>query len=181
MWTATSSQRPSPSRCSTKTIGWRQSAPSARAARSPLLRVKPARHRPVDRSPRRARDAARQRDLSTNPPPVGRFVDNPVDGRASRLVRSHPALRRREGNAVHEGHGETRPRTGWIGEDRTIIARSARRVDAGSGAAPRGTPSQGGVPLERRREPLPTRVLDTRPLPAEYGRTLDAGLTALAI
>src|SRR6185369_17762791 len=87
--------------------------------------------------------AAKKRDLSTNPPDGGRFVDNPVDGPTPRLVRSHPALRRREGNAVHEGHGETRPRTGWIGEDRTIIARSARRVDAGSGAAPRGTPSQG--------------------------------------
>ena len=35
--------------------------------------------------------------------------------------------------------------------------------------------------MERRREPLPTRVMDTRPLPAGYGRALDAGLTALAI
>jgi len=108
-------------------------------------------------------------------------VDNPVDARASRLVRSHPALRRREGNAVHEGHGETRPRTGWIGEDRTIIALGARRVDAGSGAALRGTPSQGGVPLDRRREPLPTRVEDTAPLPAAYETALRDGLRALGL
>jgi hypothetical protein len=107
-------------------------------------------------------------------------VDNPVDGPTPHLVRSHPALRRREGNAVHEGHGETRPRTGWIGEDRTIIARSARRVDAGSGAAPRGTPSQGrravgtqarAAPDARHGHPTPYRRRTTLPCEMDCPRS----------
>jgi len=35
--------------------------------------------------------------------------------------------------------------------------------------------------LERRREPLPTRVMDTPPLPADYGSALRAGLDALGM
>jgi 16S rRNA (guanine527-N7)-methyltransferase len=57
----------------------------------------------------------------------------------------------------------------------------ARRVDAGSGAAPRGTHGQGGVPIERRREPLPTRVQDTPPLPSAYDEALERGLGMLRL
>lgn len=35
--------------------------------------------------------------------------------------------------------------------------------------------------MDRRREPLPTRVQDTPPLPAEYGDALDAGLADLGL
>jgi 16S rRNA (guanine527-N7)-methyltransferase len=108
-------------------------------------------------------------------------VDNGVDGPRSWPVRSLPALGRREGNAVHEGLGETRPRTGWIAEDRTIIAVGARRVDAGSGAALRGTQAKEAYRLDRRREPLPTRVQETRELPAAYDAALRSGLEDLRL
>src|SRR6185436_19255280 len=119
--------------------------------------------------------------LSTNPPGRRDFVDNPVDGPRARNVRSHPALGRREGNAVHEGHGETRPRNRMDRGRPDDHRFGARRVDAGSGAAPRGTHGQGGVPLERRREPLPTRVQDTPPLPSTYHKALDDGLASLGL
>ncbi len=108
-------------------------------------------------------------------------MDKGVDGPRPRLVRSHPALGRREGNAVREGLGETRPRTGWIAEDRTIIAVGARRVDAGSGGALRGTQAKEAYRLDRRREPLPTRVQDTPALPAAYDAALQRGLDDLGI
>lgn len=51
------------------------------------------------------------------------------------------------------------------------------------GAVPRRVVRQakGGVPLERRREPLPTRVMDTPLLPPPYEAALERGLRSLAI
>jgi 16S rRNA (guanine527-N7)-methyltransferase len=44
-----------------------------------------------------------------------------------------------------------------------------------------GTRSHGGVPVERLREPLPTRVQDTPDLPAAYHAALERGLGALGL
>ena len=57
------------------------------------------------------------------------------------------------------------------------------REESTPGAAPREPPArdQGGVPLEPQREPLPTRIDATPPLPAAYDDALRAGLDRLAI
>lgn len=60
-------------------------------------------------------------------------------------------------------------------------ATRARRVDAGSGAARGGALIQGDAPLDRQREPLPTRVRDTPPLPAVFDEIVANGLTRLGL
>jgi 16S rRNA (guanine527-N7)-methyltransferase len=85
-----------------------------------------------------------------------------------------------EGNQAREGHGETRPRTGRVGEDRTH-ARGAQHDDAGGGSPRRLRvhPQEGY--LGRQREPLPTRVEGLPPLPDDFHAALEAGLTELAL
>src|SRR4029079_13421617 len=57
------------------------------------------------------------------------------------------------------------------------------RDESTPGAVPRRVVRQakGGVPLERRREPLPTRVMDTPPLPTAYDAALRDGLSAIPV
>src|SRR5262249_52205475 len=67
------------------------------------------------------------------------------------------------------------------GEDRPAT-HGANRVDVGSGAARgRWHAGTGGVSVDRIREPLPTHVRDTSPLPDAYAETLDRGLAELGL
>src|SRR5258705_5198459 len=74
------------------------------------------------------------------------------------------ALQQRQGNAIHEGLGETRLRTGWIAEDRTALM---VRDDVTPGAAPRtaGTRATGGVPSVPRASRSPTASWTRPPSP----------------
>ena len=90
----------------------------------------------------------------------------------------HPHWGRSKGNAVREGPGETRLRTGPAAEDRR--AGSWCETMPTPGAAPRGRMARRHRRrVDRPREPLPTRVRDTPALPAAYADALDAGLSAL--
>jgi 16S rRNA (guanine527-N7)-methyltransferase len=57
------------------------------------------------------------------------------------------------------------------------------RDESTPGAVPRrgGALIQGGAPLDRQREPLPTHVRDTPPLPAAFDEVLDRGLDRLGL
>jgi 16S rRNA (guanine527-N7)-methyltransferase len=76
--------------------------------------------------------------------------------------------------------GKPEPGTERTGEDQPATCDPSRR----KGAAPRPVRSRTQHrrrALDPRREPLPTRVEDTPPLPAGYHSALDAGLGALGI
>jgi 16S rRNA (guanine527-N7)-methyltransferase len=79
------------------------------------------------------------------------------------------------GNHVREGSGETRPRTELAWEN--LGPPGARRIVAGSGAVQRAGESETAPPPVR--GPLPTRVTDLPPLPAEYEDVLREGLAAI--
>src|SRR6478609_10332593 len=92
----------------------------------------------------------------------------------------HPHWGRCKGNAVREGPGETRLRTGPAAEDRRT--RPWCETMTTPGAAPRGRMARRHRRrVDRPREPLPTRVQDTPPLPAGYADALEAGLGALGL
>lgn len=85
-----------------------------------------------------------------------------------------------QGNATRKGLGETCART--EGSRKTGLA-ARMRTTSTPGAAP-GRPhgtTTGGVPLDRPRGPLPTRVRDLPPLPAGYRDVLDRGLASSGI
>jgi 16S rRNA (guanine527-N7)-methyltransferase len=85
-----------------------------------------------------------------------------------------------QGNATRKGNGETRARTDRVGED-LLTGRIASDVDAGSGSRTAHGTTTGGVPTDRPRGPLPTRVQDLPPLPAAYRDSLDGGLRTAGI
>ena len=106
-------------------------------------------------------------------------MDNPVDGRRGGRVPSDIRTVVGQGNAVREGHEETRPGTGRIAEDRS---RTTCDTMPTPGVAPREDARYADIrrrALEPRREPLPTRVEDVPDLPAAAIHALDAGLAAL--
>jgi 16S rRNA (guanine527-N7)-methyltransferase len=84
-----------------------------------------------------------------------------------------------EGNQAREGLGETRPRTGRVGEDRIHPRCAARRRRGRHSRRPRVHPQEGY--LGRQREPLPTRVQGLPALPDAFHETLGAGLADLGI
>ncbi len=103
-----------------------------------------------------------------------------LTARRARRTVPFPHWGQREGNAVHEGPGETRPRTGWIAEDRTH-AHGASRVDARERRRAAVARSQRRRAVDREREPLPTRVRDTLDLPAAYDHAVQRGLDQLGL
>ena len=75
--------------------------------------------------------------------------------------------------------GRPEPGTERTGEDQPATCDPSRRRERRR-AAPDRTQDRRRA-LERQREPLPTRVEDTPPLPTEYGRALGSALVALGL
>jgi 16S rRNA (guanine527-N7)-methyltransferase len=103
-----------------------------------------------------------------------------LTGRSARANVRHPH-RGRSGNGACEGHGETRPRTGHVTEDRDPDRWcDVRRRRERSPDGPRRHDRQEEC-LDRPRHPLPTRVEDLPTLPQAYDDALDAGLREIGV